>query len=138
MNETTIPADLLELKARLDHWRAGRTHLRQRIPADLREAAMEMSRRYQPSLVRRILKIDPWRLKRAAGNKSARTRKKPSVEFFTLPPDAALPAAVSAAPCATANCRLQIERTDGSRLTLTIPALDLPALQGLCSDFLRS
>ncbi|MCW5969210.1 MAG: hypothetical protein KIT57_11915 [Blastocatellales bacterium] len=52
-------ADLLELKARLDDWRAGRTHHRQPIPGDLREAVLEMSRLYMPSLVRRILKIDP-------------------------------------------------------------------------------
>lgn len=132
MDETTIPADLLELKARLDDWRAGRTHHRQPIPGDLREAVLEMSRLYMPSLVRRILKIDPWRLKKATANKPARSRKKPKIEFFTLPQTA------SSAPAPVPSCRLQVERTDGSRLSVTIPTLDLAALKRLCSDFLHS
>ncbi|MBX3278374.1 MAG: hypothetical protein KF868_10270 [Acidobacteria bacterium] len=138
MDETTIPADLLELKARLDDWRAGRTHHRQPIPGDLREAVLEMSRLYMPSLVRRILKIDPWRLKKGTANKPARSRKKPKTEFFTLPPDAALPQTASSAPAPVPSCRLQVERTDGSRLSVTIPTLDLAALKRLCSDFLHS
>jgi hypothetical protein len=33
--ETTIPNELLELKARLDQWRATRKHVRQPIPVEL-------------------------------------------------------------------------------------------------------
>ena len=35
--ETTIPAELLDLKARLDQWRANRKYLRQPLPPDLRQ-----------------------------------------------------------------------------------------------------
>jgi hypothetical protein len=62
--DSTLPADLLELKARIDDWRANKKYNREPIPAELRQAAMNMSRRYSPVLVRRILKLDPWRLNR--------------------------------------------------------------------------
>ena len=56
---STIPIDLLELKARFDTWRANRKFVREPIPDELRQAAAEMSQRYPPSLVGRILKLDP-------------------------------------------------------------------------------
>jgi hypothetical protein len=60
---STLPADLLDLKARFDHWRSTRPYICQPIPDQLRQAAMEMSRRYSPALVARVLKLDPSRLK---------------------------------------------------------------------------
>jgi hypothetical protein len=62
--DSTIPADLLKLKARLEDWRATRKYAFQRIPGGFRQAAAEVATRYSPSLVRRILKLDPWRLKK--------------------------------------------------------------------------
>ena len=52
-----IPDDLLELQARFDQWRANRKYNREPIPDQLRDAALEMSRRYPPSLLRPVLKI---------------------------------------------------------------------------------
>jgi len=52
-----IPDDLLELQARFDQWRANRKYKREPIPDQLRDAALEMSRRYPPSLLRQVLKI---------------------------------------------------------------------------------
>jgi hypothetical protein len=40
----SIPNELLELKARFDQWRANRKYLREPIPDELRNAAMEISR----------------------------------------------------------------------------------------------
>jgi hypothetical protein len=34
--------------------------------------------------------------------------------------------------------RLQLERPDGSRLTLALPSLDAAALNALCADFLKN
>jgi len=136
--DSTVPADLLELKARFDAWRESRKYEREPIPAELRQAAAEMSRRYLPSLVRRILKLDPWRLNRPATKKPARTRHKPPTAFFTLPPEAAKPELGASAPPSATGCRLQIERPDGSRLTLLLPALDLVSINRLCADFLRA
>ncbi len=136
--QTTIPADLRDLKARLDHWRANRKSIRQPMPAELRQAAVKISRRHPYGLVRRILKIDPWRLNRQAPKKSSPTtaRNKQHTAFFTLPPEAALSGPISGAP-STTDYRLQIERPDGARLTLTMPALDLISTRQLCDDFLR-
>jgi len=76
--ETTIPAELLDLKARLEGWRANRKFLRQPLPAELRQPASAVSRRYSGSLLRSVLKIDPWRLNRSMAKKSPRAvvRKK--------------------------------------------------------------
>jgi hypothetical protein len=138
MPDATIPADLLELKARLEAWRTSRQHLREPLPAELRQAVAEMSRRYSPSLIRRLLKLDPWRLISPATKKPARTRHQLNTAFFTLPPDALLPEPGLAARQTAAGCRLQLERPDGARLTLMLPALDLLSLNRLCADFLRT
>ena len=61
---STTPADLLELKARFETWRANRKYLREPIPDELWSAAVDLSRRYPPSLVGRVLKLDPSRLKK--------------------------------------------------------------------------
>jgi hypothetical protein len=69
--ESTVPADLLKLKARLEAWRATRKYARRPIPDEFRQAAAEMTGRYSPSLVRKVLKLDPWRLKKPSTKKSA-------------------------------------------------------------------
>jgi hypothetical protein len=80
------------------------------------------------------------KLKRLLIKRSARTsvRKKLQASFFQLPTDIALPEAGSTLPQSPIGCRLQIERPDGARLTLTLPSLDLASISRLCADFLRS
>jgi hypothetical protein len=136
--ETTIPAELLDLKVRLDQWRASRKYLREPLPNDLRQAVIAISQKYPGMLLRRVLKIDPWRLNRSLAKKPAHAakRKKQQTAFFKLPTDAVLPAPVLAAPVAT-DCRLQIERPVGARLTLTLPGLDLVSINQLAANFLR-
>ena len=135
----TIPADLLELNTRFETWRTNRKYARQPIPDELWNAAADLSRRYPPSLVGRVLKLDPSRLKKLLIKRSARTsvRKKPQAAFFQLPTEIALPDVGSPLPQSPTSCRLQIERPDGSRLTLTLPSLDLASINRLCADFLR-
>jgi len=70
--DSTIPADLLKLKTRLEAWRATRRYARQPIPDEFRQAAAEMAGRYSPSLVRSALKLDPWRLKKPSTKKPSR------------------------------------------------------------------
>jgi hypothetical protein len=120
---STIPAEFLDLKARFETWRATRKYLREPIPDELRQAAAEMTRCYPPSLVGRILKLDPSRLRRPATKKPARPRKQPSVAFFKLQPEIALPESESSTSHGLTGCRIQLERADGSRLTLIIPTL---------------
>jgi hypothetical protein len=61
---STIPAGLLELKARFETWRTNRKYVREPIPDELWKAAAELSRCYPPSLVGRVLKLDPSKLKK--------------------------------------------------------------------------
>jgi hypothetical protein len=136
---STIPADLLELKARFETWRANRKYVREPIPDELWKAAADLSRRYPPSLVGRVLKLDPSKLKKLLIKRSARAsaRKKPQAAFFQLPTEIALPEAGSTLTQSHVGCRVQIERPDGSRLTLTLPSLDLASINQLCADFLH-
>jgi hypothetical protein len=87
------------------------------------------------ALVRRVLKIDPWRLNQSPAKTSA-PRKKSQTTFFQLPVNVGLPESASAT-LKIADCRLQFERSDGSRLTLLLPELDLTSLNCLAADFLR-
>ena len=135
--ETTTPAELLDLKARIDQWHETRKYKRERMPAELRQATVNISRRYPGTLVRRVLKLDPWRLHEPATKKithPARSRQQQTA-FFQLPTTALAPEPLSAGLSAE-HCRLQIERRDGSRLTLTMPSLDLLSMRQLCADFL--
>jgi hypothetical protein len=135
--DSTVPADLLKLKDRLEAWRATRKYARQPIPDEFRQAAAEMARRYSPSLVRRILKLDPWRLKKPETKNSDRVHRKPRTSFFALPPNIALPEPKPLATSRDTGCRLLVERPDGARLALTLPSLDLASITKLCADFLR-
>lgn len=165
----SIPAELLELQTRFETWRANRKYLRESLPDELRSAAQEMLRRYPPSLIHRVLKLDPSRLKkrppakRSAPKAAALKKKKPTPlrhtrpgvpkqksqsstrahvaalpqpTFFKLPAVAA-PQGASPSAHVPAPCRLQLERADGSRLTLTLPGLDASIINSLVADFLR-
>ncbi len=113
---STIPADLLELKVRFETWRTKRKYLREPMPDELRSAALEMARRYPPSLVSRVLKLDVSRLKKAAAKRPApaTVQKQPLTAFFHLLPETALPQVESSSSPAIADCRLQLERPDGA------------------------
>jgi hypothetical protein len=134
--DSTIPTDLLKLKARLEAWRTTRTYDRQPIPEQFRLSALEMTGRYSPSLVRRVLKLDPWRLRKMAAKNPAPNL--PQLAFFTLPPESAFPhQEASTSPTLTTG-HLQIERPDGARLTLGLPTLDLLSINQICAEFLRA
>ena len=137
---STIPAELLELKSRFEIWRTNRKYVREPIPDELWNAAADLTRRYPPSLVGKVLKLDPSKLKKLLVKRSARpsVRKKSQATFFQLPTEIALPEVGSPLPQSQLSCRIQIERPDGSRLTLTLPSLDLASLNQLCAEFLRA
>jgi hypothetical protein len=133
----STPKELLQLQARFDHWRANRKYVREPIPAELRKAAVEMSRRYPSSLLRRVLKVQPGRLNKKPIAKHTRMRKTAQPAFFRLPQPGPLPIEISA-PLPSTGCRLELERPDGWRLTLSLERLDPATVNSLCSDFLRS
>ena len=131
---STVPAEVLALKSRFDQWRATRRHTRQRVPDELREAVVELAEQYSPALIRRILKVDPSRMTDST-SKLAPARKKGAAAFFQLPLEICTPAVRSTATD-TAGLRLQLERPDGARLTLTLPANELGSIHQFCADFL--
>lgn len=134
----SIPDDLLELQARFDQWRANRKYNREPVPDQLRDAALEMSRRYPQSLLRQVLKIQLSRLMPKAKTNAHRSkRKQPQTTFFKLQPPAASLGAESLTPQSSTDCRVQLERPDGARLSLTLPSLDAVSLHALCANFLR-
>jgi hypothetical protein len=137
--ENTIPTELLEIKARFDHWREHRKNKSEPIPDDLRDAALEMANRFPSSHVQRVLKIQLWHLKRRGPTRRsvrAASVKSAQPAFFKLPAEALFPPAIPSSP-SDSSCRLQIERPDGSRLTITLPQFDSASIQRLCADFLR-
>ncbi len=135
--KTTIPSEVLALKSRIDQWRATRSHIRERMPDELREAVVKLAQQYPLALIRRALKVNPWRMNGSMTSKPAPGRKKPTAAFFKLPGEVRAPAPSSTAIDAAAF-RLHLERPDGARLTLTLPSLDLGSVREFCADFLRN
>ena len=133
---TTLPAEILALKARIDQWRAMRSHIRERMPTELRAAIVKLARQFPPALIRRVLKVDPWRLHGSMTSQPAPARKKQTPAFFALPIEVSAPAPISTA-IDSPGFRLQLERPDGSRLTLILPAFDFVSARQFCADFLR-
>lgn len=136
--KSSLPADLLELKTRFDAWRKTR-QTRSPIPEDLRHAAVALLERYSASMICRVCRLHPHSLKKAAAAKpgAAPAAALPTLTFLALPALAA-PPPVAPHHQATPDCRLQVERPDGARLTLTLPAPDRLTLAHLCADFLRA
>jgi hypothetical protein len=136
--ETSIPDELLKLKTHLDQWRVTRKHARAPIPDELRSAALEMAGKYPRKLIRRILKLDPWRLGRyQTANQSKRKSppKLPRTAFYELPVDVLSPKPT--APLPMNGFRIQLERPDGARLTVSLPPSEFSSIHRFCDDFLR-
>lgn len=132
MNSTT-PQDLLDLKSRIDLWRSTRRFIRQPIPDDIRLAIAQAASRHSPGLVKKVLKLDPYRFKPAPSS-----RKKPAksassiqqIDFVTLAPTTdPLPD--------HALCHLQINRRDGAHLTLSLPPSSPDLVKEICLAFIR-
>jgi hypothetical protein len=98
-----------------------------------------MTKRVSSSLLLKVLKVQVWHLKNRGGTKRSHRGAAPKSSkpaFFKLPrPVTQTPTESLTAQTSTAY-RLQLERPDGSRLTLTLPSLDAAALNALCADFL--
>lgn len=133
--DATMPADLLELKTQFEAWRQTRK-ARDPIPQELRQAAIKLLDHYAASTICRACRLHPRTLQTSFMPKSARAAApvKPAKKertFFQLP-------VPSPPPRIATECRLVIERSDGSRLTLSLLSPDAATLTTLCSDFLRS
>jgi hypothetical protein len=145
--------DLAEIKIKFEEFRAGREG-KERIPEELWAAAVALLAHYSSAEVCQQLRIKPAYLRaRVTGTKPSQksTTTKRQVKqstFLTLtePQFTALHSNnTKAAPMAlipsspinsTSECRIVIERGDGSRLTLNLP-VDWPHIEAFFTNFLR-
>lgn len=131
MNSTT-PQDLLDLKSRVDLWRSTRRFIRQAMPDDIRLAIAQSASRHSPSLVKKVLKLDPYRFKPASSSTKKPAKSVSSIQqidFVTLAPT------VDPLPD-QALCHLQINRRDGSHLTLSLPPSSPDLVREICLAFI--
>lgn len=136
----TISADLAALKDKFNAWRQTRANARTPIPDELWQMASSLLDRYPASTIASLCRLHPTSLKKHATSQtsSALRKQKPSAQaFFHLPAPDRQKGSLTPPP-STSSYRLQIERPDGSRLTLSLPALDQASINTLCASFLRS
>ena len=136
--------DLQEVKSKFDSFRADRKGKKE-LPENLWAEAVALLDHYPFQVVWRELRLKPEYLKRRAGlvkdNEVPKRERSPkflaltSSELTEIKNAAnkkiALPSVNQAL-----ECRLAIERGDGSRLQLNLP-IDWPRIEALCSSFLR-
>ena len=138
-------ADFEQIKRAFENFRAGRTG-KERLPENLWAQAITLLEHYPFRVVCRELRLKPDYLRRraaAAKGVAMPAIKKPKPQFLTLTSreltalknDAGAGALQSKLPTGS-QCRLIIERGDGSRLTLNLP-IDWPRIEALCGNFLR-
>jgi hypothetical protein len=56
--DSNFPQDLPDLKNRIDHWRLTRRFVREALPAELREAIIQILSHHPVSLIKKALKLD--------------------------------------------------------------------------------
>ena len=138
--------DLARTRHAFQLWRANRKG-RTRIPPELWEQAVSLLTHHPISRVARQLRLDPAELRKRCHASSPPPVPviSPAPRFVELPAadlhdeNTAQPK-TPAAPrqFTTAALRLVIERADGNRLTLHLPASEWPRVERLCSSFIRS
>jgi hypothetical protein len=135
--------DLAEIKAAFENFRRTRTNNEKpRLPEQLWAAAVNLLEHYPFKVVVRELRLKPDYLrKRAAAAKGSAAPPVKKANFLAV--TAHQLKAIKDNPdkdvtphSAMAECRLVIERKDGSRLTLNLSA-DWPRIESLCANFLR-
>lgn len=134
---TTTPS-LEQTRAAFEAWRSQRSHPTARIPDALRQAAVSLLDRYSIAEVCAALELRSTRLRKLQGELSASGSQPSSASpaFVELPAAGFPLPALSRSP--EPACRLVLDRPDGSRLSLSIPAADLHHFDALLASLLRS
>ena len=140
--------DLEQVKIAFEKFRDGRpAGGKARLPENLWAAAVALLDHYPFKQVWQELRLKPEYLKRRAG--LAKNKSAPAIErtpkFLTLKASeltalnngANKNIAAQSPINQRSECRLVIERVDGSRLTLNLP-IDWARIEGLCANFLRA
>lgn len=137
-------SDLQQVKSQFENFRARRTG-KERLPENLWAAAVALLDHYPFKVVWRELRLKPEYLKRHAGlakDRAAPTREKsPTFLALTTGELRAIKNGTNKKIAALSvnhgvECRLVIERVDGSRLLLNLP-VEWSCIEALCASFLR-
>lgn len=128
--------ELARVQSVFEQWRARRSSPRQRIPAELWDAALSLLDHYPLSTVARALRISIQQLRgRRDALLAADTAATSPVRFVEFPAPA-LTAAVASPTGADAAARFVLERPDGARLSLALPVARWDLVDSLLDRFL--
>jgi hypothetical protein len=141
--ETALSRDLNSVRAEFENWRTQRKS-RERIPENLWAAAISMLDYYPITKVSRELKLNLKQLKKRSkhNGKVERQNHKSKKAFLevsagdlvkTLP----LSQNAEVSNASETTCRIVFERSDGSRLSLSLP-LECNLIESICFNFLRA
>ena len=132
--DSTFPQDLLDLKIRVDHWRTTRRFIREALPTELRQAVTECLSRHPVRLIKKALKLDPYRFRMTTSPPvSVRPRDHQRIDFVALP-HPSVPASVE--PVRPDLCQIRIDRRDGSNILITVPPSSVDIIRTICAEFL--
>ena len=136
---------LQTVRSQFESWRAERSRVSLPFPQSLRSAATQLLKDYPINIVCEELAISAEQLRNWQGTNGSKANVKkvsvsPSEPFLEL--KASQLSAVKTTPniaaaASRAECRIVIERVDGSRLSVNLPA-DWEQLEAFCTNFLRA
>lgn len=133
--------DLQQVKTAFENFRSGRVGKHKpRLPENLWAAAVGLLDHYPFDVVWRELRVKPNYLRKRAtaakGLPPQPVAKKPKFLALTARDLRAINSDPGENVTSRSDCRLVIERGDGSRLTLNLP-IDWLRIHELCTSFLR-
>ena len=129
-------------RSQFESWRAERSRVSEPFPPSLRSAATELLKDYPINIVCQELAISAEQLRKWQGINDSKVHvKKASVSlsepFLELKASQLSAATPNITAQSRTECRIVIERVDGSRLMVSLPA-DWTQLEAFCTNFLRS
>ena len=141
----TANDDLARARHTFEVWRANRQR-RTRIPLELWEKAVSLLNHHPITRIARELRLDPAELRkrRLASAQSLIPGATPAPHFVEVRSSdlncgtgSALKSGAAPHQLTEAALRLQIERADGNRLTLSLPSSEWSRVEALYSAFIR-
>lgn len=138
--ETTTKSegDLESVRATFEQWRAGRKVLGGRVPQNLRDAAVRLLDRYCLPEISGALRIrqDTLRRYRDEAKESLSSSQSGSPDFLQVTNEQQLACSNDDPVLGRATCTVIIERVDGSRLIVRLPANSC-TIESLFASFIR-
>lgn len=134
-----VPDDLARLAARVSEWRAAHPDRNQPLPAALWQEIAPFRERYPDQRLCRVLHVSTHSLRKHGGPSRHQPHPRPGSGPCFVPlvsaPEAPVPAA---SPSLTETViRLALERPDGARLTVSLPAQFHTELAAVVASLLR-